>query len=153
MRVHHRGVLLFGAAAVAVLTACGGLPGTAPRQDGSVSTYLAVVTRDDPKVKATMTMDRDCKAFDAACRASWVRFGAAVAAYQQDLDRTPAPPCLAASDRALRTALDDYGTAASEVEVAIDANDLSGIDRAITTYGSANDAMDASTHATDAARC
>lgn len=119
-----------------------------------LAAYQSTVTRDGEALRTAMTMDTDCSSLASpTCRASWVRFGAVVAAYQADLDRTPAPACAQTEDRELRASLASYRQADADFIAGLDARNAAAMDAALAGYGQGNAHMEASAHATQSANC
>jgi hypothetical protein len=71
-------------------------------------TYVFTVTVDGSNLVAALSELRTCNGDRAACRHALASASDSVAAFEKDLDANPSPACLAATDSALRTALEFY---------------------------------------------
>jgi hypothetical protein len=86
------------------------LQGPAGQEQTEFHAYVSAVTIDGAGLMAALIQLRSCHDSRDACRRSIQQASDQVTGFQADLDRTPAPACLANVDTQLRSALSFYGT-------------------------------------------
>ena len=98
-------------------------PGSPRQEQVEYRTYVSTVTIDGAGLMAALLQLRSCHENREACRRSLEQASGQVTGFEGDLDRTPAPACLAGVDAQLRSALGFYDTGLGLVKTGGDAKD------------------------------
>ncbi len=117
--------------------------------------YVTTVATDAGKLlKALTDMSVPCQAGDVAgCRDAAKKVNDTVSAFQADLDKHPAPPCLKDSDTHLRAALALFKSGTQHAMDGIDDNDVGLIQQGTADITAGSDELTKATDATKAAKC
>ena len=122
------------------------------------SAYAATVTSDGALISSDLnTMGNDCSNVDASnlytCRQDIQTIATDAQAFTDDLNATPAPPCLKAADTALRKALADIQQGSQDAVNGIDDNSTAEINTGTTLYHKGVNELDNATAQAQAASC
>lgn len=134
------------------------VPTATATPDTRAATYKAYVLPQLATLKADFTdignnCDSNAGGTLSDCRAAMQETHTDVLAFQNGLKTHPAPPCLSAADKHLRTALADYARATQLAMDGIDQYDIGKIDQAGDLITAGNNELGAATDATDSAIC
>ena len=164
------GVCMLCGLTVAVGSALGNVAGTPAEQATATTAPTATATPSQAALAAAYTsfvagglqplaadtnaIGNDCGAADVqSCHDDALQFQLDIASFQSDLDAHPAPHCLAAADKDLRTGLSYYATAAGDVVDGIDQSDVALLDEGVRYMRAGNKQMAATTTAIHHAVC
>ncbi len=128
---------------------------TNPNNPAAVSAYSTLVQTDGSTMSGDMNaMGNDCGAGDlTTCRADLQTVNDDARQFQTDLNSTPAPPCLSATDKELRKALTLIVSGTQSAMDGIDNNDPSQVDQGTAMFKQATTYLKQATQSVDTATC